>query len=259
MASPGPVDRADGRDQRGDEANDARGPHRAPDVRGPRCPTGPFAGFTGARGAITGVLEPLPPLCRSATADVGVAPGGRRQRARPEGGVRPSAENRRAPALDAHPAFAVPSDRSGQGCRLRGAADGGQVVGVWLWSTSKPIRCLPARSRVLLFRTSAPPRPGHRPGRCPRWRDPRPPVRARLPCPSHGRAPVAPSDPNSSARTRLTEGSRPSPSRRRTKRRAARIGPTVWEEEGPMPTGYRSKSLSAVRGSRGRGTRSSRR
>jgi hypothetical protein len=38
------------------------------------------------------------------------------------------------------------------------------------------------------------------------------------------------------ARTRLTEGGKPSPSMSLTKRRTARIGPTAGEEEGPMPT-----------------------
>src|SRR5690606_38921243 len=58
--------------------------------------------------------------------------------------------------------------------------------------------------------------------------------------------PVAPSEPYSSARTRSVRSSRPSWSSRSTKLLAARIGPTVCELDGPMPTLNRSKTLSAT-------------
>ena len=54
--------------------------------------------------------------------------------------------------------------------------------------------------------------------------------------------PVAPSEPNSSARTDAVCASRPSFLRRRANMRAARIGPTVWELDGPMPIENRSKT-----------------
>lgn len=58
--------------------------------------------------------------------------------------------------------------------------------------------------------------------------------------------PVAPSEPNSSARTVTVWASRPSFLRRPTNIRAARIGPTVWELEGPMPMEKRSKTEMAT-------------
>ncbi len=58
--------------------------------------------------------------------------------------------------------------------------------------------------------------------------------------------PVAPSEPNSSARTAWTRSSRPSSPRPCAKRSAARIGPTVCELEGPMPILNRSKTLMAT-------------
>ncbi len=53
--------------------------------------------------------------------------------------------------------------------------------------------------------------------------------------------------PYSSARTRTTSASTPfSSSQRSAKRAAARIGPTVWEEDGPMPILNRSNTLTAM-------------
>ena len=63
-----------------------------------------------------------------------------------------------------------------------------------------------------------------------------------LPCP----CPVAPSEPNSSARTRVTSSSTPSASRPIAKVRAARIGPTVCEDDGPIPIENRSNTLMAT-------------
>src|SRR5579862_7323871 len=53
-------------------------------------------------------------------------------------------------------------------------------------------------------------------------------------------------EPKSSQRTRAVRAKSCSRCRRWTKRRAARIGPTVWELEGPMPMVKRSKTLSAM-------------
>ncbi len=58
--------------------------------------------------------------------------------------------------------------------------------------------------------------------------------------------PVAPRDPKSSARTEAVWASTPSFFSRVTNMRAARIGPTVWEEEGPMPMEKRSKTEMAT-------------
>lgn len=58
--------------------------------------------------------------------------------------------------------------------------------------------------------------------------------------------PVAPSEPKSSARTAVVCASRPSFLRRPTNIRAARIGPTVWELDGPMPMEKRSKTEMAT-------------
>ena len=66
-----------------------------------------------------------------------------------------------------------------------------------------------------------------------------------LPCPR----PVAPSEPNSSARTRVTDSSSPSCARPSAKVRAARIGPTVCDDDGPIPIENRSKTLMATRSS----------
>ena len=63
-----------------------------------------------------------------------------------------------------------------------------------------------------------------------------------VPCP----APVAPSEPYSSMRTRATFVSSPSSTRSRTNRAAARIGPTVWELDGPIPIENRSKTETAI-------------
>ena len=59
--------------------------------------------------------------------------------------------------------------------------------------------------------------------------------------------PVAPSEPNSSARIAPTRSSRPSVSSRRAKVSAARIGPTVCELDGPIPILNRSNALIAIR------------
>lgn len=48
--------------------------------------------------------------------------------------------------------------------------------------------------------------------------------------------PVAPSEPNSSTRTDAVRARSPEARSRPTKRDAARIGPTVCELDGPMPT-----------------------
>ena len=58
--------------------------------------------------------------------------------------------------------------------------------------------------------------------------------------------PVAPSDPYISAFTRVVSASVPSCARRVTKMRAARIGPTVCELDGPMPILKRSKTETAM-------------
>ena len=58
---------------------------------------------------------------------------------------------------------------------------------------------------------------------------------------------MAPSEPNSSARTRATRPSSPSAASPSAKVRAARIGPTVCEVDGPMPIEKRSKTLIATR------------
>lgn len=57
---------------------------------------------------------------------------------------------------------------------------------------------------------------------------------------------MAPSEPKSSAFTVATWSSRPSERSKRANIRAARIGPTVWELEGPMPMEKRSKTLMAT-------------
>jgi hypothetical protein len=64
-----------------------------------------------------------------------------------------------------------------------------------------------------------------------------------VPCPR----PVMASDPYSSARTRTTRSSTPfSSSQRSENRAAARMGPTVWEDDGPMPILKMSKALTAM-------------
>src|SRR5689334_5375723 len=60
-----------------------------------------------------------------------------------------------------------------------------------------------------------------------------------VPCP----CPVAPSEPNISARTLAVRLSNPLPASRDTNACAARIGPTVCELDGPIPTLNRSKTL----------------
>ncbi len=65
-----------------------------------------------------------------------------------------------------------------------------------------------------------------------------------VPCP----CPVAPREPYSSHRTEAVAASTPSFLRRRTNIRAARIGPTVWELDGPMPIENRSKTEMATGG-----------
>jgi hypothetical protein len=54
---------------------------------------------------------------------------------------------------------------------------------------------------------------------------------------------VAPSEPNSSARTPAVRTSSPSAASRDANEYAARIGPTVCELDGPMPTLNRSNAL----------------
>src|SRR5487761_1079431 len=63
-----------------------------------------------------------------------------------------------------------------------------------------------------------------------------------LPCP----LPVRPSDPYRPTRTAWTCGMRPSSRRLSANIRAAFIGPTVCELDGPMPTLNRSKTLIAM-------------
>lgn len=60
-----------------------------------------------------------------------------------------------------------------------------------------------------------------------------------VPCPQ----PVAPSEPNSSIRTRSTRSSTPPAASAAANRSAASIGPTVCEEDGPMPILKTSKTL----------------
>ena len=54
--------------------------------------------------------------------------------------------------------------------------------------------------------------------------------------------PVEPSDPNSEHRMRRTAPRRPVARRSSANMRAARIGPTVWELEGPIPMENRSRA-----------------
>ena len=58
--------------------------------------------------------------------------------------------------------------------------------------------------------------------------------------------PVAASEPNSSACTRAVRSRTPCWPMLSVKRRAARMGPTVWDEDGPMPIENRSRTLSAM-------------
>src|SRR4051794_25637586 len=64
-----------------------------------------------------------------------------------------------------------------------------------------------------------------------------------LPCP----LPVAPSEPYSVTLMRATFSNNPESRRRTANWRAARIGPTVCELDGPMPILNRSKTLNATR------------
>ena len=57
---------------------------------------------------------------------------------------------------------------------------------------------------------------------------------------------VAPSEPNSSACTRRVELRCPSPLSPSANSFAARIGPTVCDDDGPMPTENRSRTLRAI-------------
>jgi hypothetical protein len=59
-----------------------------------------------------------------------------------------------------------------------------------------------------------------------------------VPCPR----PVAPRDPKREQLIRVTSASRPVAVRWSAKARAARIGPTVWELEGPIPMEKRSSA-----------------
>jgi hypothetical protein len=59
-------------------------------------------------------------------------------------------------------------------------------------------------------------------------------------------APVAASEPNRSTCTLAVAPSRPRSLTSSTKRAAARIGPTVWELDGPMPIENRSNTLIAM-------------
>jgi hypothetical protein len=54
---------------------------------------------------------------------------------------------------------------------------------------------------------------------------------------------VAPSDPKSETRTRAVASRCPAALSSSMKRLAARIGPTVWELDGPMPTVKRSTAV----------------
>ena len=58
--------------------------------------------------------------------------------------------------------------------------------------------------------------------------------------------PVAPSEPKSSQWARAVSSSRPSSTSRDTNRKAARIGPTVCELDGPIPTVNRSSTDSVM-------------
>ena len=64
-----------------------------------------------------------------------------------------------------------------------------------------------------------------------------------VPCPR----PVAPREPYISARTRTTSRNTPASLKARTNIAAARMGPTVWELEGPIPILKRSNVLMAIR------------
>src|SRR5579863_5650232 len=55
--------------------------------------------------------------------------------------------------------------------------------------------------------------------------------------------PVQAREPSSTTPMRSTRGSSPAARSASTKAAAARIGPTVWEEDGPMPILNRSKAL----------------
>lgn len=67
-------------------------------------------------------------------------------------------------------------------------------------------------------------------------------IASTVPCP----LPVALSDPWSSTLTRTTRDRSPRSSSVSTKVRAARMGPTVWELEGPTPIRKRSKTLNRM-------------
>lgn len=110
-------------------------------------------------------------------------------------------------------------------------------------SKSNGISCMPSRLILPLPRISST-RPSAD-STSTVWGDsPSRPSRTALgvPCPW----PVAPREPYSSARIEAVCASRPSFFRRRANIRAARIGPTVWELDGPMPTEKRSKTEMAT-------------
>ena len=58
--------------------------------------------------------------------------------------------------------------------------------------------------------------------------------------------PVAANEPYSRTRTPVTRARSPEDCSASTNCRAARIGPTVWELEGPIPIVKRSKTLTAI-------------
>ena len=58
--------------------------------------------------------------------------------------------------------------------------------------------------------------------------------------------PVAPKEPNNSPFSRETFSNLPCDLSSKVKANAARIGPTVWELEGPMPTFNRSNTLKLI-------------
>ena len=61
--------------------------------------------------------------------------------------------------------------------------------------------------------------------------------------------PVAASEPYRSTRSEATSASFPEALSSSAKTAAARIGPTVWELDGPMPMEKRSKTPTAIVGS----------
>ena len=112
-------------------------------------------------------------------------------------------------------------------------------------SGSKSIRCLPGSAAGA---RSAPASTRPSPGRCRRSPGPRPRGRAARPGRSRARGRWRRASRRAGPRTRAVrvEQAQLAQRRRRTDA-AARIGPTVCDDDGPMPTEKRSRALRAIR------------